>query len=163
MALYNWPVLFFAGAPTDAVDEVQSVAIAGTPPTGGTFTLTHSGQTTAAIAFDADAAEVEAALQALSNIDAGDVLCSGTDLPGGTILVTFRRGLGGQNVDAMTGSAANLTGGANNTITIATPTAGIRGTFRGAQAGALLADTTNGKLYENTGDPYSPIWTEIEP
>jgi hypothetical protein len=36
---------------------------------GGTFTLTYSGQTTAAIAWDASASAVETALELLSNID----------------------------------------------------------------------------------------------
>ena len=48
--------------PTYEVQRIQHQA------TGGTFTLTFNGQTTAAIAFDADASDDEGALEALSNI-----------------------------------------------------------------------------------------------
>ena len=47
-------------------NEVQQIAIRAT---GGTFTLTFSGQTTAAIAFDASALALEIALEALAAID----------------------------------------------------------------------------------------------
>jgi len=40
----------------------------------GTFTLTFDSQTTAAIAFNATAANVRSALDALSNIATGDIL-----------------------------------------------------------------------------------------
>ena len=52
-------------------NETQSIVIANTP-TGGTFTLTYDGQTTAGIAYDAAASAVDSALEALSNIGAGD-------------------------------------------------------------------------------------------
>ena len=44
-----------------AAREKQTVTIGGSP-TGGTFTLTFGGQTTATIAYNADASVVEAAL-----------------------------------------------------------------------------------------------------
>ena len=47
-------------------NEVQLITLAN--HTGGTFTLTWNGQTTAAIAYNATAATVAAALKALSNI-----------------------------------------------------------------------------------------------
>lgn len=50
----------------------------GSYPTGGTYTLTCAGQTTGAIAYNASAATVQAALNALSGIAArGGVLVSG--------------------------------------------------------------------------------------
>jgi hypothetical protein len=58
-------------AGSGAQNEKQLVVIVGST---GTFTLTWSGQTTGAIAVDADAATVQAALEALSNIDPGDVV-----------------------------------------------------------------------------------------
>jgi YD repeat-containing protein len=57
-------------------DSVQQVQLTG-GPTGGTFTLSFGGQTTAAIAYNATAATVQAALQALSTIGAGNVLVAG--------------------------------------------------------------------------------------
>jgi hypothetical protein len=51
------------------VNEVQRITITGTP-TGGTFTLTFQGNTTAPIAYNASAATVVAALEALpGNVD----------------------------------------------------------------------------------------------
>ena len=41
---------------------------------GGTFTLTYNGQTTAAIAYNATAAQVQSALEALNNVAPGDVV-----------------------------------------------------------------------------------------
>lgn len=56
------------------VNEVQRVGFtASMTLTSGTFTLTFSGQTTSAVAYNASAATVEAALVALSNIGSGDV------------------------------------------------------------------------------------------
>lgn len=51
-------------------DEVQSVTVSDA--TGGTFTLSFGGKTTAAIAYNATPAQVQAALQALSTIGKGD-------------------------------------------------------------------------------------------
>ena len=53
---------------TQKTDEQQTVRV--TNATGGTFTLTFNGQTTAPIAYNATAAQVDAALEALSNIEA---------------------------------------------------------------------------------------------
>lgn len=103
-----------------AVNEQQTVTLTGTP-TGGTFTLTYSGQTTSAIAYDASAATVDAALEALSNIDPGDVTVTGS--AGGPWTVEFTGALAGTNVDAMTASGASLTGGSGQTHTVTEITA----------------------------------------
>lgn len=101
----------------DATDEVQTVTI---DATGGTYTLTFGGQTTDDIDWDATAAEVQAALEALSTIGAGNVAVSGED--GGPYTVTFQGDLENTNVAALT-ATDSLTGGAG-TVTIATTTAG---------------------------------------
>lgn len=64
---------------TGSVDEVQKVRVQNA--TLGTFTLTFSGQTTAPIAYNASAATVLSALQALSNWNdsAGAVTKSGSE------------------------------------------------------------------------------------
>jgi hypothetical protein len=38
-------------------------------------------------------------------------------------------------------------------------TAGVLGTYRGVRGGVYCADTTNGVLYQNTGDKNCPVWT----
>ena len=48
-------------------DEQQTIRAQGA--TAGTFTLTFNGETTAPIAFNANAAAVDAALEALPNIE----------------------------------------------------------------------------------------------
>lgn len=105
------------------VSEVQTVTITG-GPTGGTFTLTYSGQTTAGIAFNANAAAVQAALEALSNLAPGDVTVSGGPGPATPYVVTFRAGMG--NVAQMTASGAGLTGGTTPAVDVVTTTPGFQ-------------------------------------
>lgn len=116
-------------------NEAQTVTITGSP-TGGTFTLTFSGQTTAAIAYNATAAAVQSALEALSNINVGDVACTGGPLPGTLVTVTFGGQYLGVNVAAMT-ATGSLTGGSSPAVAIATTTAG--GTDAGVLDGFLYA------------------------
>jgi hypothetical protein len=97
--------------------EVQTVTVTGSP-TGGTFTLTFDGQTTAPIAYNAAAATVQTALNALSNLDGATV----TGAAGGPYTVTFPVSMG--NVAQMTGDGGGLTGGAGMGITVATVTPG---------------------------------------
>lgn len=164
MANHNYSMLVFDGVPVNGTNEVQSIAISGSP-TGGTFTLTYDGQTTGAIAYNASAAAVQAALEAISNIDSGDVACSGGPLPGTAVTVTFQNKLGGKNVSLLTANSSGLTGGSTPTVTPSTTTAGVRGTYRTAQNGAILAAKDgdgNGVLYENTGNRGTPTWSQIE-
>lgn len=101
------------------VDEVQTLSLP-IIPTGGTFTLTYDGQTTGNIAYNANAATVQAALEALSNITAGDVVCSGGALPATPVVITFAQLLAGQNVPLITGDGSLLTGGTSNITGITT-------------------------------------------
>ena len=102
--------------------EVQTVTITGTP-TGGTFTLTFDGETTAAIAYNAAAAAVQTALEALSNLNVGDVTVTGGALPGTAVTVTFGGARTGVNVPQITASSS-LTGGTAPAVTVTTGTAG---------------------------------------
>lgn len=97
-----------------STDEVQTVTEGGSGLTS--FTLTFSGQTTAAIAAAATAAQVQAAIAALSNVGDGDVLVTGS----GPYTVKFTGALAHTNVAQMT---ATPTGG-SGTVTVATTTAG---------------------------------------
>lgn len=105
-----------------ATQEVQTVTITGTP-TGGTFTLTYAGQTTAGIAYNAAAAAVLAALEALSNIAPGDVVVGGGPGPGTPWTVTFAAALG--NVAQMTADGTGLTGGVTPAVAVTTTTPGL--------------------------------------
>src|ERR1700752_4295266 len=83
------------------VNAQQTITITGSP-TGGTFTLTYNGQTTAAIAYNAPAEDVEDALEVLSNVGVGNVLGGGGALPGTAVTITFQNLLGNQPITAMT-------------------------------------------------------------
>lgn len=93
---------------TGLVNETQTVTV--TSATGGTFTLTFGGQTTAPIAFNATAAAVKAALVALSSIGAGNVDATGGPLNTGAVTVEFKGTLGGTNVASLVADGALLTG-----------------------------------------------------
>jgi hypothetical protein len=86
-----------------------------TDATGGTFTLTYGGATTAAIAYNATAATVKTRLEALASVGAGNVVVTGN--AGGPWTVTFGGTLAGSQA-AITGSGALLEG-AGATLTIA--------------------------------------------
>lgn len=90
-------------------DEVQKITPSGTI-SGGTFTLTYSTQTTSAIPYNATAAEIQAALWALSNIADGDVIVVGGPLPTYPVYVFFQGLLKQTNVGLIT-DTESLTGG----------------------------------------------------
>lgn len=95
-------------------NETQTITVTAT---SGTFTLTFNGQTTAPIAEAATAAAVQAALEALSNIDPGDVVVTGAD--GGPFTATFGGRYAGVNVPLMVGASVNLAGGAATAVVTA--------------------------------------------
>ena len=108
---------------TQGTNEVQTVTITGSP-TGGTFTLTYSGQTTTGITYNAAAAAVQSALEALTNLAPGDVIVTGGPGPGTPYTATFGGTLAVTDVAQMTASGAALTGGTTPTVTVTTTTAG---------------------------------------
>jgi hypothetical protein len=71
----NW------GGYDDIIQCRLAVPAGGTAPTSGTFTLSHAGQTTAAIARNATAATIKTALETLSNIPVGSIVVTGGPLP----------------------------------------------------------------------------------
>jgi hypothetical protein len=107
-----------------AANEVQTVTMGGTV-TGGDFTLTFQGQTTAAIAYNATAAAVQAALEGLAVAEPGDFTVTGGPLPGTAVTVEFQGRFAGKNVEQMT-ATNNLTG-TSPTVTVGTTTEGGTG------------------------------------
>lgn len=105
----------------NGTSEVQTVTITGSP-TGGTFTLTLSGQTTAAIAYNAAASAVQSAIAALSTVGSGNVAVSGS--AGGPYTVTFQGSLAHTNVAQMT-ATSSLTGGSSPAVGVSTGTGGV--------------------------------------
>jgi hypothetical protein len=90
-----------------AVSEEQEVAL-GENTTGGTFTLSFQGQTSAPIAFDATAGELQAKLSALPAIGPEGVNVSSAGA-GGPYTVAFKGPLGGIDVPELGADASGLT------------------------------------------------------
>lgn len=151
---------YVEGAPSAGTNAVQTLSITGTP-TGGTFTLTFNGETTAAIARNANAAAVESALLALRSLESGDVVASGGALPGTPVVLTFGGNYARTPVPLITANGALLTGGNSPTASVANTTPGVKATERGAAKGTLLTDTTNAVVYVNTGTAVAPTWTIV--
>jgi hypothetical protein len=105
------------------VNAVQRVAITGAP-TGGSFTLTKGGNTTAAIAWNATAAIVQAALQLLASVGSGGVTCTGGPLPGTPIDCTFTGANATMPVSLMT-DVSTLTGGTTPDANVTSLTTGV--------------------------------------
>lgn len=117
-------------------NEVQTLTVTGTPTAGG-FTLTFNGWSTAELAFNASAATIQAALEALPSIGTGNVLCAGGPVDAAPVTITFQGTLQKKNVEEITvahtfdaGSIANAT----TTPGVGTCTVKIQDS----------ADTTNG-------------------
>jgi len=158
--------LLNAGAPVAGTNEVQTLTIGGTP-TGGTFKLTFDGWTTGAITWSATnatlLANINAALDALPNGAASAIVATAGTLTAGigTIVLTFSGApLAKRAVSTMTVANNSLTG-TSPTLAIAETTPGVDVTGRGSVVGQLLTDTTNGKLYINTGSAVAPTWTVV--
>lgn len=132
--------------PYSVTDEVQTITLGGSGLTS--YTLTYSGQTTAAILPTATAADVQAALEALSNIAVGDVTVTGA--VGGVYTVTFGGALADTNVAQMTSTPTGGTG----TVTVATTTAGGAEGTGGLEtcAGLLFSQVKVPNLLDTTKD-----------
>jgi len=90
-----------------ASNAIQTVAITG-GVTGGTFTLTYGAQTTSALAWNATAATIGAALNVLTSLGAGFAAVTGTLVSGYTVyLVPNLVG----TPTSITATATGLTGG----------------------------------------------------
>lgn len=89
---------------TGVTEEIQTLTVVAD---GGTYTITYSGQTTTALAYNISAANLQTALEALSNIAPGDVAVTGSLGAGYTL--TWNNALG--NVAQPTTTTTLLTGG----------------------------------------------------
>ena len=99
-------------------NDVQTLSMVGNP-TGGGFTLIFGGQTTAKINYNAEASKVQAALEALASIGAGNVICDKGPLPQ-EVTITFQNALGYLPQAAIVAGPSDLKGPAP-AITHTTP------------------------------------------
>lgn len=91
-------------APLAVANEVQTLTILRA--SGGTFALTYDGQTTSGIAYNANAATIQSALEALSNVAPGDITVAGTN----PFTLTFGGTYAGIDVALITVDSSSLTG-----------------------------------------------------
>jgi hypothetical protein len=102
--LVNAEVAGGLGVSGQRVNEIEQITVnAG----GGTFTISHGGDTTGPIPFGATAAEVQRALEALGSIGAGNVVVQGG--PGGPYFVVFVGKLANMAITPLTTNHASLT------------------------------------------------------
>lgn len=118
---------------TAAVDEAQTIS---STATGGTFTLSFGGQTTAALNWNSTFAQIDTALEALSTIGAGNVTCAGGPLPA-NVTVTFAGTLAGQDAAMITVDNTNMTGGTAS-IAETTPGRAVQGILGSTATASLL-------------------------
>lgn len=109
--LAGYGLAFQADTLPSGTNAVQTVTVSAT---AGTFTLTFGGATTSALAYNATAAQVQSALEALSTIGSGNVAVTGS------YVVTFQGTLGTAPLETMTADGSSLTG----TVSVATTTTG---------------------------------------
>lgn len=139
------------------VNELQQLTISDAD--GGTFTLTYSGQTTAAITWSGTPATLDTnitnALNALSNIAPGDVLVTVTADGGDMIaLIEFAAALGGAAQTTITIDDSSLTGVGVATVieTIREGSAGTAGLFK-----AYASGNTDGSQVAKAILPYDVV------
>jgi flagellar capping protein FliD len=93
--------------PQAGIAEVQTLTHP-TAASSGTFTLTYEGETTAAISYNASTGTIQSALEALSNVNSGDITVSGTRLnQAGDTTFMFRDTAG--DVSMISINSGNLT------------------------------------------------------
>lgn len=129
--------------------QVNKITANATKASDGTFTLTVGGEVTDALDHDADDATIQAALEALSTVGTGGVVCAddtggGLNTNSGFVTLTFAAELGYMVVTAdfsgLTGNAHVLStlAGGTWTITHTTETAAIPWDATAAQVTTAL-------------------------
>lgn len=151
----GWGVGPYDVVTNPGTSEVQTITVTGTP-TGGTFTLTYDGETTATIAYNAAAAAVKTALEALPNIDLNAITAGGGALPSTPVTITFGGDLAGTNVPQMTASAS-FTGGTSPAVAVTTTTPGA------GVPGPLLDAITTGDHLHLERTTVAPPEADCEP
>lgn len=157
------PVLFGV---YPSVDTVQLVTLTGAP-TGGHFTLAVSGDATTSLAWNASAADVQTALQALGSVGTDNATVVGDD--GGPWEVTFIGALGGTDVAAMA-ATNSLTGGTTPGVVVDVTAVGFTPSYLDGStywpivyydvgAGYVVLEFTNGTTTQTYHVALSPAFS----
>jgi len=107
-----------------AVPEVQTLSVTGNP-SGGHYHLTYNGQTTGEIAYTDGQVAIQAAIDALSNVESGDITVSAltNGIDDGDVTFTFSDTLG--DVSMILADDSALSGVPAATLSIAETEKGI--------------------------------------
>jgi hypothetical protein len=106
---------FKKASSTAAVNEVQTLT--ASDASAGDFTLSFGGYTTAALDWDATAAEIQTALQALPSIGVGGATTTGGPAQTTDVVITFAGANAGQNQQLITIDKTGLTAGDDAAVT----------------------------------------------
>lgn len=128
--------------------EVQTITKTGTV-SGGDYTITivQTGETTGDIAYDANAAAIQAAIDALPRVGAGNIVVTGGPISTTPATLTYSGPeFVGENVAQATVDSSSLTGGGTYGVTTTTPGADevydIPPVLAGAVDGNVYLDST---------------------
>ncbi len=133
--------------------SVQTIAITGAP-TGGTFVISAtppggSPTNTVAIAYNASAATVQAAL--VTVYGSGNVTCSGGSLPATAVVCTFAGSDANKVVNLMSLSSKSFTGGSSPNVTFTMTSTGSVGAVQDNTVQLLKAGAAVGSNKAITG------------
>lgn len=156
-----------AGAPATGTSEVQTITISGSP-TGGSVVFAWEGRQlgasltyadlTNATAATAEAA-VKAYLEALPGFNGTVTAVRSGSTPNFVFTITYGGNYDKANVSQPTLFSNGLTGGSSPTIAFATTTPGVAADKY--PTGTQVVNTSNGKVYVNTGTLNVPTWTVV--
>ncbi len=141
----------------EQVNEVQKIELIGDGPyTGGTFTLTwdfgSGDETTGNIAYDATAATVQAAIEALTTPVPGDVIVTGGPGPSTEWYVTFTGNFAATEINEDTVDGTNLTGGGDVVVAESTKGGGKSDEIQGGTIVATAGSYTLSFNGQTTGN-----------
>lgn len=121
------------------VFERQTLSKTGTV-SGGTFTITFNGEETADIAYNATAADIKTALEAIYGIESGDIVTAGGPAHTTNVTIDFQGYYAGEDVSLMTVDSTNLVGGGSYGIAETTPGDDVVYDVPQVVAGAITGD-----------------------
>lgn len=126
--------------------ERQTLTPSGTI-SGGTWKITYDGFQTAAINHNAVASAIQTALEALPNVEPGDIIVAGGPISSGPVTLDFSGNYAGKNVSQVTVDVTLLTGTTPG-LAVATTTPGadavtdVKPVPGGAITGNVFLDTS---------------------
>jgi hypothetical protein len=135
-----WLLWMFHGSESVSpagTNAVQTLTMTGTP-TGGSVPLIYDGRTSGTVPFNATAGQVDAVLEALPNLGAGQITCAGGPWPGTAITVTFDGPATQKRPHPLIVRGTNgLTGGTAPDVTPTTTTAGANAVHTTLASGSV--------------------------